>query len=62
MVKNIFFADLSGNDTDKIEFPAQGDKIMAATLFNGIPLLFSRLYGLVCITISDLDSTDFFNK
>lgn len=53
---------MSGNDTEKVEFPVQGDKIMAATIFNNIPLFFSRLYGLVCITATDSESPDYFNR
>lgn len=39
----------------------QGDKIMTAAVHNGIPMFFSRLNGLVCITAADFEQNDFFN-
>lgn len=57
-------ADLCGNGepTEKIEFPAQGDKLMAATVHQRLPLFFSRLYGLVAVTPIDGDGNEYFNR
>lgn len=49
-------------ETEKIEFPSQDDKIMTAAVHNSIPLFFSRLYGLVCVSPADMEAGDFFNK
>lgn len=56
--------DLCGNGepTEKIEFPAQGDKLMAATVHQRLTLFFSRLYGLVAVTPIDADGNDYFNR
>lgn len=56
--------DLCGNGepTEKIEFPAQGDKLMAATVHQRLPLFFSRLYGLVAVSPVDADGNDYFNR
>lgn len=51
----------SGEPSDKIEFSAQGDKLMAATVNMRLPLFFSRLYGLVAVAL-DADANDYFNK
>lgn len=53
---------ISGDNTEKIEFPVQNDKILAATVSNGIPLFFTRIHGLVYISPSDPESADFFSK
>lgn len=53
---------ISGDNTEKIEFPVQGDKILAATIYNQIPLFFTRIHGLVSLSASDFDNSEFFNK
>lgn len=50
------------DNTEKIEFPTQSDKILAAAVYNQIPIFFSRLHGLVSISSSDFDNADYFNK
>lgn len=62
MYQVLLLTDLGCDETEKIEFPAQGDKIMAAAVHNNIPLFFSRLYGLVCVSPVDMEAGDFFNK
>lgn len=60
-----FYIDIgqTGEDnTEKIEFNTQGDKILAAAVYNQIPLFFTRLNGLVSISSSDFDAGDFFNR
>lgn len=52
----------SGDNTEKLEFPIQGDTIMTATIYNEIPIFFTRLHGLVSISSSDFENDDFFNK
>lgn len=51
------------DNTEKIEFPAQNDKLLAATVYNQtIPIFFSRLNGFVSISISDIDNMDYINR
>lgn len=52
---------MSGDNTEKIEFPMQNDKILAAIIYNQIPLFFTRMHGLVSLSASDFDG-DMFNK
>lgn len=54
--------EIGGDNTEKIEFPVQGDKIMAATIYNQIPLFFTRIHGLVSLSASDFDNGDIFSK
>lgn len=49
------------DDMEKIEFLGQEDKIMSAANHQNIPLFFSRLHGVVCVSASDFDP-DFFNS
>lgn len=59
------FADIihpSAENTEKIEFPTQTDKLMAAVIYHQIPVFFSRLHGFVSISSSDFDNADYFNK
>lgn len=50
------------NELEKIEFQIQGDKIMNAIVCSNIPLVFSRSHGLVAISPSDFDQSDFLNS
>lgn len=52
----------SAENTEKIEFPTQTDKILAAVIYHQIPVFFSRLHGFVSISSSDFDNADYFNK
>ena len=48
-------------ESEKIEFHMQDDRILCAAVCSQIPLFFSRTHGLVCVTPSDFDSSDFLN-
>lgn len=52
----------SVENTEKIEFPSQTDKIMAAVVYHQIPVFFTRTNGFVSISSSDFDNADYFNK
>lgn len=49
------------DDFEKLEFHNQEDRIIAAENIGGLPLFFSRLHGVLCITPSDFEP-DFFNN
>lgn len=49
------------DDVEKIEFHTQDDRMMAAENVAGLPLFFSRLHGVVCLTPSDF-ADDYFNN
>lgn len=52
----------SVENSERIEFPTQTDKLMAAVIYHQIPVFFTRLNGFVSISSSDFDNTDCFNK
>lgn len=43
------------DDVEKIEFHSQDDRLIAAENVGNLPLFFSRLHGIVCITPSDFE-------
>lgn len=49
-------------NTEKIEFPTQADKLLAATVYNQTPIFFSRMNGFVSVTMTDVDNTDCMNN
>lgn len=49
------------DDIEKIEFHTQDDRLLAAENVGNLPLFFSRLHGIVCVTPSDFEP-DFFNS
>lgn len=49
------------DDVEKIEFHTQDDRLIAAKNVGNLPLFFSRLHGVVCLTPSDF-AEDFFNN
>lgn len=46
------------DNTEKIELPVKSDKILTATVYNQIPIFFSRLNGFISISSSDFDNID----
>lgn len=46
---------------EKIEFHLQDDRLIAAESVGGLPLFFSRIHGVVCVSPSDFEP-DFFNN
>lgn len=49
------------DDVEKLEFHTQDDRLIAAENIGNLPLFFSRLHGVVCVTPSDFEA-DFFNS
>jgi nuclear pore complex protein Nup133 len=49
------------DDVEKIEFHTNDDRIVGAENVAGLPLFFSRVHGVVCVTPSDF-AEDFFNN
>lgn len=49
------------DDIEKIEFHAQDDRLIAAQNVGNLPLFFSRMHGVVCVTPSDFEP-EFFNN
>ncbi|KAG5672648.1 hypothetical protein PVAND_002761 [Polypedilum vanderplanki] len=49
------------DDIEKIEFHLQDDRLLAAENIAGLPLFFSRIHGIVCVTPSDFEP-DFLNS
>lgn len=49
------------DDIEKIELHNQDDRFVAAESVGNLPLFFSRIHGVVCVTPSDFDP-DFFNS
>ncbi|XP_055904210.1 nuclear pore complex protein Nup133 [Eupeodes corollae] len=49
-------------EAEKIEFQLQDDHILSAAVCGNIPLFFSRNHGLVCVSPSDFDNSDFLNS
>lgn len=49
-------------NTEKIEFPTQTDKVLAATVYNQTAIFFSRMNGFVSVTMTDVDNTDCMNN
>lgn len=49
------------DDVEKIEFHTQDDRLIAAENIGNLPLFFSRLHGVVCVTPSDFEP-DFLNN
>lgn len=43
------------DDVEKIEFHTQDDRLIAAENVGNLPLFFSRLHGVVCLTPSDFE-------
>lgn len=50
-----------GDDIEKIEFHQQEDRLLAARNIGNLPLFFSRLHGIVCLTSSDFEP-DYMNS
>lgn len=50
------------DNTEKIEFPSQNEKLLSATVYHQTPIFFSRLNGFVSVTMSDVDNTDCMNN
>ncbi|GAB0092436.1 Nuclear pore complex protein Nup133 [Sergentomyia squamirostris] len=48
-------------EVERLDFIVQGDKLMAASMCQGCPIFFSRVYGVVCISPADFEPGDFFN-
>ncbi|XP_059618907.1 nuclear pore complex protein Nup133 [Phlebotomus argentipes] len=48
-------------EVERLDFLVQGDKLMAASMCQGCPIFFSRVYGLVCVSPADFEPGDFFN-
>ena len=49
------------DDIEKIEFHAQDERLIAAENVGNLPLFFSRIHGVVCVTPSDFEP-DLFNS
>lgn len=49
------------DDVEKIEIPTQDDRLLAAENVGNLPLFFSRLHGVLCLTPSDFEP-DFMNS
>lgn len=49
------------DDIEKIEFHTQDDRLIAAKNVGNLPLFFSRVHGVVCVTPSDFEP-DFLNN
>ncbi|CRL07223.1 CLUMA_CG020204, isoform A [Clunio marinus] len=43
------------DDVEKIEFHTHDDRLIAAENIGGLPLFFSKLHGVVCVTPSDFE-------
>lgn len=43
------------DDVEKIEFHSQDDRLIAAENVGNLPLFFSRMHGMVCVTPSDFE-------
>uniref|UniRef100_A0A1B0CE80 Nucleoporin Nup133/Nup155-like N-terminal domain-containing protein n=1 Tax=Lutzomyia longipalpis TaxID=7200 RepID=A0A1B0CE80_LUTLO len=48
-------------EVERLDFLVQGDKLMAASMCQGCPIFFSRVYGVVCISPADFEPGDFLN-
>lgn len=49
-------------NTEKIELPTPNDRILAAAVYNQIPIFFSRVNGFISISSSDFGNIDCFNS
>lgn len=66
--RTIFEVLLSGvvqqgiENTETIELPTANDRILAAAVYNQIPIFFSRLNGFISISSSDFGNIDCLNR
>lgn len=49
-------------NTEKIDLPTANDRILAAAVYNQIPIFFSRLHGFISISSSDFGNLDCINR